>query len=236
MLAFEPPDWSALLPGDGAPTLGGTLACNLAGPRRVRAGAARDHFLGFSAVDGRGEIWKAGGRVVKNVTGYDMCKLQAGAFGTLSVFLETTVRLLPKPETSCSMLFPGLADHEATALLSKALNSPHEVSAAAYLPAQMAQRSQVADALPPEASVAVLRLEGPHPSVEFRAREMASLQAGSIRLEASQSAELWREIGSVQPLLSPVGLHRLEDLHRAHRRAQAADRRANTHCRRNRLL
>jgi glycolate oxidase FAD binding subunit len=199
MLAFEPPDWSGLLPSDGAPTLGGTIAANIAGPRRVRAGAARDHFLGFSAVDGRGDIWKAGGRVVKNVTGYDMCKLQAGAFGTLSVLLETTVRLLPKPETSCSLVFPGLADQEAIAFLSKALNSPHEVSAAAFLPAPALRRSQVSHALP-DASATILRLEGPHPSVAYRAGELESSQAGCVRLEMSDSKVLWREIGAVQPL------------------------------------
>jgi len=79
MLAFEPPDWRALLGAEGEPTLGGVIACNLAGSRRVRAGSARDYVLGFSAVNGLGDIWKAGGKVVKNVTGYDMCKLQTGA-------------------------------------------------------------------------------------------------------------------------------------------------------------
>jgi glycolate oxidase FAD binding subunit len=194
MLAFEPPDWSTLLPGDGAPTLGGTIACNMGGPRRVRAGAARDHFLGFSAVDGRGDIWKSGGKVVKNVTGYDMCKLQAGAFGTLSVLLETTVRLLPKPETSCSLVFAGLGDREAVRLLSKALNSPHEVSAAAHLPPQIAARSRIAAALPAGAAATILRLEGPHPSVAFRASE--------LRIETAESIALWQDIGAVQPLLA----------------------------------
>ena len=201
ILAFEPPDWAALLPSDGAPTLGGTLACNLAGPRRVRAGAARDHFLGFSAADGRGDLWKAGGRVVKNVTGYDMCKLQAGAFGTLSVLLEATVRLLPKPETTCSLVFSGLADREAIPLLSKALNTPHEVSAAAFLPAPVARRAGVAQVLP-EGSATILRLEGPHPSVAFRARALEGLHTRAIRLDVADSTALWQEIGAVQPLLA----------------------------------
>ena len=201
MLAFEPPDWSGLLPSDGAPTLGGTIAANIAGPRRVCAGAARDHFLGFSAVDGRGDIWKAGGRVVKNVTGYDMCKLQAGAFGTLSILLETTIRLLPKPEASCSLVFPGLADKEAIAFLSHALNSPHEVSAAAFLPAHAAGRSQLLHAIP-NGSATILRLEGPHPSVVYRAGELETAQSGCFRLEMSDSNALWQEIGAVQPLLA----------------------------------
>ena len=94
--------------------MGGTIACNMAGPRRVRAGAARDHFLGFSAVDGRGDIWKAGGRVVKNVTGYDMCKLQAGAFGTLSVLLDATVRTAAEARDELQpVMFPGLSDRES---------------------------------------------------------------------------------------------------------------------------
>ncbi|HUM07493.1 MAG TPA: FAD-binding protein, partial [Acidocella sp.] len=107
MLAFEPPDWTGLLGNTGAPTLGGVLACNQSGPRRLKAGAARDHFLGFSAVNGQGEIWKAGGRVVKNVTGYDMCKLQTGAFGTLSVLTEVTIKVVPRPETACTLLLPA---------------------------------------------------------------------------------------------------------------------------------
>ncbi|MFZ0605443.1 MAG: FAD-binding protein, partial [Roseiarcus sp.] len=108
MLAFEPPDWRALLGAEGAETLGGVVACNMAGSRRVRAGSARDYVLGFAAVNGFGEIWKAGGKVVKNVTGYDMCKLQAGAYGTLSALTEITLKVMPRPETACTIVVHGL--------------------------------------------------------------------------------------------------------------------------------
>src|SRR5579885_811518 len=141
MLAFEPPDWRGLLGGEGEPTLGGVLACNLSGPRRVKAGAARDHFLGCRAVSGRGEAFKAGGRVVKNVTGYDLCKLLAGSFGTLAAMEEVTVKVLPAPAKSRTVLLFGLGPSEAVATLTDALNSPYEVSGAAYLPAAVAARS-----------------------------------------------------------------------------------------------
>lgn len=210
MLAFEPPDWRDLLgsqgeptqgePTRGEPTLGGTIACNLAGPRRVRAGAARDHFLGFSAVNGRGEGWKAGGRVVKNVTGYDMGKLQAGAYGTLSVLTEITVRVLPRPETTCSLVLPGLEDEAAVATLARALNAPHEVSAAAHLPASAASRSRVA-AIAGGGAATVLRLEGPRPSVDYRAAALQALFGAGDRLNHRESSALWTEIGAVHGLL-----------------------------------
>jgi len=202
MLAFEPPDWRGLLQTEAEPTLGGTLACNMAGPRRVRAGAARDHFLGFAAVNGRGEIWKAGGKVVKNVTGYDMCKLQAGAFGTLSVLTEVSVKVLPRPETTSSVVLFGLSDAEAMRTLAAALNSPHEVSGAAHVPAAFAGRSQIAGAFPAGQAVTALRLEGPTPSVVYRASALEALHRPCTILEAPESAVLWREIGAVQPLLA----------------------------------
>ena len=195
MLAFEPVHWSAAF-GEGGPTLGGVIACNLAGPRRVRAGAARDHFLGFSAINGSGEIWKAGGKVVKNVTGYDMCKLQCGAFGTLSLLTELTVRVMPKPEASCSLIFPALADDQAIVLLTQALNSPYEVSAAAHLPAAAAARCGFANA------TAILRLEGPKPSIAFREDALLKLLPGGEKLNQQQSVQLWRDIGAVRPLVS----------------------------------
>ena len=108
MLAFEPADYAPLLGSAGGATLGGALACNLSGPRRIKAGAARDHFLGAHAVSGRGERFKAGGRVVKNVTGYDVCKLLAGSYGTLALMHEVTVKVLPAPERTRTVLVYGL--------------------------------------------------------------------------------------------------------------------------------
>ena len=201
MLAFEPPDWRGLLGGGGEPTLGGVLACNLAGPRRVRAGSARDYFLGFSAINGWGEVWKAGGKVVKNVTGYDMCKLQAGAYGTLSVLAEVTLKVMPKPETACTILLQSMADEVAIPELSQALNTPYEVSAAAHLPAPVARRSSVAAVAEGLGAVTALRLEGPAPSVAFRANAIESLRGHGLRLDAAETRRLWTEIGQVRPLL-----------------------------------
>src|SRR5213078_4074091 len=122
MLAFEPPDWRGLFGTiDTAPTLGGVLACNLSGPRRPKAGAARDHFLGFRGVSGRGEIFKAGGKVVKNVTGYDLCKLMAGSYGTLAALEEVTVKVLPQPEAACTVMLCGLGPAAAVERLNRAL-------------------------------------------------------------------------------------------------------------------
>src|SRR6516162_3536052 len=137
MLAFEPPDWGSLLglPASAASrrTLGGALVCNLSGPRRIKAGAARDHFLGFRGVSGRGEVFKAGGKVVKNVTGYDLCKLMAGSYGTLAALEEVTIKVLPRPETVSTILLCGLDAAAAVRRLGRALASPHEVSGAVYI-------------------------------------------------------------------------------------------------------
>src|SRR5437879_4854505 len=165
MLAFEPPRWCGLLGVEEAsPTLGGVLACNLSGPRRIKAGAARDHFLGFRAVSGRAEIFKAGGKVVKNVTGYDLSKLMAGSYGTLAALEEVTVKVLPRPEAVATVLFAGVAPEMAGRLMAAALGSPHEVSGAAYLPPETVMPL----ALPLRPSTVALRIEGPAPSVAFR--------------------------------------------------------------------
>src|SRR5881227_3213985 len=158
MLAFEPPDWRGLLGSEAAePTLGGVLACNLSGPRRIKAGAARDHFLGFRAVSGRAEIFKAGGKVVKNVTGYDLPKLLAGSYGTLAALEEVTIKVLPQPETVATVLFAGVSPEAAGRLMAAVLGSPHEVSGAAYLPPGTAMPL----ALAVRPGTVALRVEGP---------------------------------------------------------------------------
>ena len=164
MLAFEPIDYGPLLGGQpGAATLGGLIASNASGPRRLTAGAARDHFLGFMAVSGRGEAFKAGGKVVKNVTGYDLSKLMAGSWGTLCVLTEVTLKVLPRPQTCATVLVRGLSDAKAARAMSLAVGSPADVSGAAHLPAGVAARA----ALGAEA-VTALRLEGFGPSVAAR--------------------------------------------------------------------
>ena len=202
MLAFEPPDWRALLGAEGEPTLGGVIACNLAGSRRVRAGSARDYILGFSAVNGFGEIWKAGGKVVKNVTGYDMCKLQAGAYGTLSALTELTVKVMPKPETACTIVLHGLADDVAIPTLANALNSPFEVSGAAHLPASAARRSKVSVVAAGLGAATAMRLEGPRPSVVYRTTALESLVGRGARLNEAETEAFWSEVGAVQPFLA----------------------------------
>ncbi len=204
-LAFEPADLSPLYGGaPGAGTIGGVLSCNLAGPRRLKAGAARDHFLGFKAVSGRGEAFQAGGRVVKNVTGYDLCKLMAGAHGTLAALTEVTIRVLPAPEKSRTVLIYGLDDAGAILALSRAVNSPHEVSGAAHLPAAVAARSAVDFVRDSGRAVTAIRVDGPGPSVEHRCaalrRELQEFGPGE-ELHSMRSAMLWRELRDAASLL-----------------------------------
>ncbi|MHA1538548.1 MAG: glycolate oxidase subunit GlcE [Alphaproteobacteria bacterium] len=200
-LAFEPPDLGPLLGGEaGAQTIGGVVACNLSGPRRIKAGAARDHFLGLRAVSGRGEAFKAGGRVVKNVTGYDICKLLAGSYGTLAVMSEVTVKVVPAPAKTRTVLVFGLSDEDAARAMTAGLTSTHEVSGAAHLPQPIAATSAVAYVAKAAAAVTALRIEGPQASVEHRCASLRKALAEfgeSEELHGHNSAQLWAEIGNV---------------------------------------
>jgi len=203
-MAFEPADLGPLLGGDDEQgSIGGAIACNLAGPRRIKVGAARDHFLGFNAVSGRGEVFKSGGTVVKNVTGFDLSKLLAGSFGTLAVMTDITFKVLPAPEKTRTVLVLGLEDAAAAMAMAKALGSAHEVSSAAHLPAAAAARSRVAYVSGAGRAVTAIRVEGPGPSVEHRCRALKELLKGKGAVEelhSENSRTLWREIRDVAPL------------------------------------
>ena len=197
-LAFEPADLGPLLgaPAESA-TLGGVLAANLSGPRRILAGAARDHTLGLAMVTGRGEAVKAGGKVVKNVTGYDVTKLMCGSWGTLGVMTELSVKVLPAAERTRTVLVSGLDGDAAVACMGRALSSPNEVSGAAYLPAAIAARSAVSHVAGAGASITALRVEGPPISVAARNEALRALCAGTSEIEelhSHNSATFWREL------------------------------------------
>ena len=200
-LAFEPMDYAPLLGGDaGATTIGGVIASNLSGPRRIKSGAARDHFLGFSAVSGRGETFKSGGRVVKNVTGYDLCKLMAGSWGTLAAMTDVTIKTLPKAETEQTLLVIGGDAAAAGKIMAAAMASYGDVSAAAHLPIAIA--ADVAETASARSAVTALRLEGVAPSVTQRRSVLENLLApfgAFASLEEAQSRALWRAIRDVTP-------------------------------------
>jgi glycolate oxidase FAD binding subunit len=206
-LAFEPPDLGPLLGGEAnAQTIGGVIAGNLAGPRRIKAGAARDHFLGFHGVSGRGEIFKSGGRVMKNVTGYDLSKLMAGSWGTLAVLSDVTVKVLPAAEKTRSVLVLGLDPDQAVRAMTAGLQSAHDVSGAAHLPASLAAHSTVAYVSGASVSVTALRLEGTPGSVDWRCAELKKQMAGFGAVEelhSINSAKLWRELRDARFLVEP---------------------------------
>ena len=200
MLAFEPMDHRGLMGTTGEPTIGGVFAANVSGPRRFVAGAARDSLLGIRFVNGRGEVIRAGGRVMKNVTGLDLVKLLAGSHGTLGFLTEVTFRVLPVPQTVETIVISGLEDAEAARAMATAMALPVEVSGAAHLPASV--RGRFLGGTLPEGEATVLRLEGLSASVAVRADKLATAMAGFgpiSRLGMDESEALWREIRDVHP-------------------------------------
>lgn len=199
--AFEPMDYGPLLGRDaGCGTIGGTLAANLSGPRRLKSGAARDHILGIHAVSGRGEAFKSGGRVVKNVTGYDLSKGMAGSWGTLAVLTDVTFKVLPAAETEKTFVLRGLDDGPAAFAMAAAMGSSAEISAAAHLPPSVTGR--VLDGALKGAASTLLRLEGFGPSVDYRLQTLTGLlgsQGETEILDAEHSRQVWREIRDCKP-------------------------------------
>lgn len=202
-LAFEPADLRPLFGSTGEPTIGGTFACNLSGPRRLQSGAARDHLLGLRFVNGLGEAIQGGGRVMKNVTGLDLPKLMAGAHGTLGVMTELTFKVLPLPETAATLVLSGLDEAQATSVMAHALSLSVEVSGAAHLPESCVRR--FLGGRLPRASATALRLEGLDFSVRERAARLSAALAGIApiaELDPDHTATLWREIRDIEPFVA----------------------------------
>lgn len=198
MLAFEPMDFGPLSGATrGRGTIGGVLASNASGPRRIKAGAARDHILGVNAVSGRGEAFKSGGRVVKNVTGYDLSKALAGSWGTLAVVTDLTFKVLPRPQAEATLVVAGLEDARAVGALCQAMGTAWDVSGAAHLPEEVV--AEVPDAAFASGSKAatLIRLEGVAESVDYRAAKLTAMigRIGQVAvLEADASSAVWRAV------------------------------------------
>lgn len=195
MLPFEPADYRQILGTSGEPTVGGMVATNNSGPRRITAGACRDSLIGVAFINGKGEAIINGGRVMKNVTGYDLVKLSAGAWGTLGVLTDVIFKVLPKPETSTSLVYAGLEPGRAAELLRSAMGTPFEVSGAATISGK-----------------AVLRLENFAPSVAYRSEKLARALAEYGQpeiLTADASEALWRTIRDAVPMAGAGALWRI---------------------------
>ncbi|WP_284777179.1 glycolate oxidase subunit GlcE [Agrobacterium sp. lyk4-40-TYG-31] len=200
MMAFEPMNHRAIMGTAGEPTIGGVFAANVSGPRRFVAGAARDSLLGIRFINGQGEAIKAGGRVMKNVTGLDLVKLLAGSYGTLGFLTEVTFRVLPVPPAQTTLVISGLEDEAATHAMAAAMATSVEVSGAAHLPESVTSRF-LGGSLP-DGAATVLRLEGLAASVKARSQKLQTILSGlgpSVLLAEDESKTLWREIRDVTP-------------------------------------
>ena len=202
--AFEPMNTAPLLGTPEIGTIGGMIGAGLAGPRRIKAGGARDHLLGAHAVSGFGDSFVAGGKVVKNVTGYDLCKLLAGSWGTLAVMTEVTLKVMPRPESERTLVLRGLDDMTANRAMTAALGSPFDVSGAAHLPNSAFRTSGVglAGLGAPGQAVTLVRLEGIAASVVHRSATLVKLLAPfgtADTIEDAASAAIWVALRNVQP-------------------------------------
>ena len=206
-LIAEPPDLSGLFGIAGRPqTIGGVVATNLSGPRRVAWGAMRDHVMGVRAVTGRAEVIRSGGRVLKNVTGLDLCKLLTGSHGTLGVITEITLKVLPAPEATGTLVLPNLDAVAGVAALSASLGSPYGVSAAAWLPADAVARVPGLDGI--HGAAALVRIEDFAPSVNYRLGRLRDQMVvpGALILDTNVSLAVWKAVRDAQPLAPANGV------------------------------
>lgn len=195
-LTFEPMDHGPLFGTRGEPTIGGVASGNFSGPARVQNGAARDSLIGIRLINGRGEAVKSGGRVMKNVTGLDLVKLVSGAYGTLGFLTEVTFKVLPLPARSSTLVIHDLDDHRAIAILTAALGSPYQPTAAAHIPAGIDW----------DGARTLIRVEGFAESVGYRLDALCRLFAGGQRtefVEGAASKALWRTVRDAAPLADP---------------------------------
>lgn len=203
-LAFEPLSHAALYERDGSQsTLGGLVSVNASGPRRIKVGAARDHLLGFRAVNGRGEIFQSGGRVMKNVTGYDLSKLMAGSFGTLGILTEVTLKTLPKAPSESTVLVTDWDDATAISALTRASGLSLEVSSLAHIPANAALAAVSSVNRLHGRALTCFRIEGPEVSVGDRTLKLRRELGGNREykvLNGLSSKAFWSSIRDVGPL------------------------------------
>ena len=201
-LAFEPVDFGFLFNGkSNNGTIGGVISCNFAGPRRFKVGSARDHLLGFQGINGKGEIIKSGGTVVKNVTGYDLCKLISGSFGTLSVLTELSVKVLPKPQSSKTLIINNPHIKKAIEYLGTALSSSSDPSGGVFYPEQFDQSFTFND-LTHKGALTAIRIEGPSNSVDHRIENL-STELGLLKneysiLESVQTKIFWNKTKNLE--------------------------------------
>ena len=201
-LAFEPVDFGFLFNGkSNNGTIGGVISCNFAGPRRFKVGSARDHLLGFQGINGKGEIIKSGGTVVKNVTGYDLCKLISGSFGTLSVLTELSVKVLPKPQSSKTLIINNPHIKKAIEYLGTALSSSSDPSGGVFYPEQFGQSFTFND-LTHKGALTAIRIEGPSNSVDHRIKnlsaELGLLENEYSILESVQTKIFWNKTKNLE--------------------------------------
>jgi len=210
-LVFEPIDFGYFLNGESDyGTAAGQVACNISGSRRFKVGSVRDHVLGFRGVNGRGEIIKSGGVVVKNVTGYDLSKLICGSYGTLVALTEITFKVLPLPEESKTLVINNQKIEKAVHFLDKSISSSNDISGAVFFPdrpmisgsSMNIENTFKLNDLKQEGSITAIRIEGSKNSIDHRIENLINeLQIINLNvsiLEVHQSEVFWNKVKTLE--------------------------------------